>query len=153
MWRARCKQLTPSAKHTDILGTLLLAEDLFANTPKVKERRLITLSDMRQSTSDLDLETVSVVPDFRYVRPKIPPLPNFRGVTIYVMGVEEINRSTLYWLSLRKFWEDYCSATGAVLKPYTVLRETSILSCAATTQHNVPTLRWVVRSNQNIHSY
>jgi hypothetical protein len=123
-WQSRCKRLAPTAKYTDILGALFLAEEVFEQSPVGSERKLIVFSDMRQSSELLNLETVSVTPDFQSTNLRIPSmLANLKHVTVDIIGVEEANVSTGYWLALRKFWSEYFAAAGAGLETYAVLRE------------------------------
>jgi hypothetical protein len=122
-WQSRCKELQPTAKHTDILGALVLAEALFEQSPD-SQRRLVIFSDMRQSTDLLNLEIVSVIPDFQHSRQRIPSMPaNLTNVTVDVLGVEQADVSTAYWFALRKFWIDYFDFAGGKLETYAVLRE------------------------------
>jgi hypothetical protein len=123
-WQHRSARLEPRFPHTDILGALLLASQIFDEHHDGGTRELILFSDMRQSTSDLDLESPSVVPDFVRLQKQGKFLvTNLRGVVVYALGVDGAGKSTSYWHSLREFWVQYLRGAGADLACYSVLRE------------------------------
>jgi hypothetical protein len=53
-WLTRTKALAPSFRHTDILGALLLASQVFQAQPKGR-RVLVIFSDMRENAGNLNL--------------------------------------------------------------------------------------------------
>ncbi len=55
-WQKRIEQLQVGFSHTDILGALLLADQLFHERPIGWRNVLVIFSDMRQDTADLNLE-------------------------------------------------------------------------------------------------
>jgi hypothetical protein len=123
-WQHRSARLEPPFPRTDILGMLLLASQLFDEHRDTGPQELIIFSDMRQNTSDLELESPASVP-------RIPPknkdakitgvqLP---GVQVCILAADGLGRSVAYWQSLRQFWTRYFREAGAKLDCYSVLRE------------------------------
>jgi hypothetical protein len=105
-----------------ILGALELASQIFAEE-KAKRKELIVLSDMRQNTAALNLETPIVLPEFSAVRKRCAPIPDLGGVHVAVLGAGGEGRSTAYWSNLRAFWAEYFRQSGADLEAYSVLRQ------------------------------
>ena len=106
------------------LGMLLLASQIFDEHRDGGSRELILFSDMRQSTSELDLESPSVVPDFvRLQKQGKFVVASLRGVHVYALGVDGAGKSTSSWHSLREFWAEYFRNGGANLKSYSALPE------------------------------
>ena len=78
---------------------------------------------MWQRTTDLDLESPSMVPKFERVSTARRPLQvNLRNVEVHVFGADGSGRSMAYWQSLRDFWTDFFRARGSVLAEYSALR-------------------------------
>lgn len=121
-WKARAARLQPHFRHTEILGAIELASQIFAEE-KGRRKELILLSDMRQDTHKLDLEGASVVPAFSTVVSRCEPIANLRGVTVTVLGAGGSAHSTVYWRSLQSFWSEYFHYAGADLEFYSALRE------------------------------
>lgn len=121
-WHARRARLSSGFQHTDIFGALLLASDIFARDARSPRQVLILLSDMRESTSELDLESLDTIPPFPALAKNCGQLPIFRGVKTYVLGVDGAGRSMAYWESLRAFWRGYFQHAGAKLQSYSALR-------------------------------
>jgi hypothetical protein len=121
-WKARSEKLAPEFAHTDIIGALLLASDLFSQQPAVARKVLVLFSDMRQSTRELNLESPAVVPEFSRTKAKVT-VANMRDVQVFALGVDGFGKSTSYWESLRAFWDEYFRCSGADLQDYSPLRE------------------------------
>lgn len=124
-WRARAKTARRDFPHTDILGALLLASQLFAQSPPGNRRGLIIFSDMRQTTNDLNLEGHS---------PKNPATPvatlrsrgllaNLDGVEVSALGVDGAGKSIAQWNALKEFWSAYFNEAHSRLGSYAALRE------------------------------
>jgi hypothetical protein len=122
-WKQKAKQLDTHFRKTDILGMFHLADQIFAQQPNNSRKTLIIFSDMRQCTSELNLETRQVVPSFSLQDDRFEPLPDFHGVEVYALGADGAGKSSAYWQSLQLFWRSYLTATGATVPAYSVLRE------------------------------
>jgi len=122
-WKARSGRLDSHFHHTDILGALQLASQIFTQQSDAGRKTLVIFSDMRQSTTDLDLESPKVVPFFSSLVKRSGAFPELRDVQIYALGVDDAGKSMDYWQSLRSFWEQYSHNAGAGLRGYSVLRE------------------------------
>jgi len=113
----------PRFPRTDIFGALVLASDLLRETSGGR-KVLIIFSDMRNSSSGIDLEQPPIVPareELKHVEQQVLVAP-LSGVNVYVLGVDAEGKSVAYWQSLRNFWVEYFRKTGAVLGAYSALR-------------------------------
>jgi hypothetical protein len=127
LWKRRSAQLKPQARKTDILGMLALAEQVFSESPG-QRHILVILSDMRQHTRTLNLESDNLVRGFSATRKKTGLAPaRLQHVEVYAIGVDGAGKSQAYWESLKLFWTEYFENAGAALRNYSVLRELQIL--------------------------
>jgi hypothetical protein len=132
-WRRRSKDLRPQFPYTDIVGMLLVANQIFDRSPKASQKILILFSDMRHHTPDLDLESGRAVPGLAQLagRSKSIPRAMLQDVEVYALGVDGTGKSTSYWQSLKAFWREYFENAEAVLREYSVLRDMPKLAPAA----------------------
>jgi hypothetical protein len=122
-WQERSKSLQASSPHTDIVGALLVASELFRQTPK-GQNGLVIFSDMRQESRTLDLERPALVPASTLGRvEKGKMIADLKGVAVYVLGVDGAGKHLAHWQSLRDFWTAYFQKSGATLKAYSLLRD------------------------------
>jgi hypothetical protein len=123
-WRKRCVRLSPEFSHTDNFGALLVASELFKQTPQAR-KVLVILSDMRNETAAINLESPSVIAVNRFLAKaeKNRLLADLPGVEVYVLGVDSAGKTVSYWNSLRDFWTQYFRQVGARLQTYSILRE------------------------------
>jgi hypothetical protein len=120
-WRVRGSRLDPHFQQTDILGALRLAGEIFAQRPDAGRKMLVIFSDMRQSTRDLNLESLKTVPPF--VAGRFGALPDLRNVQVHILGVDGAGKSDFYWHTLKDFWAGYFHDSGADSRSYSPLRE------------------------------
>ena len=123
-WIARTRKLDPQFMHTDIFGALLLASQIFQNSPKGREV-LVIFSDMRENAGDLKLESLRPH-DVHFTVAKFAKgrmLPDLKAVEVYVLGADNAGKSMAYWTALHDFWSEYFHSAGATVKAYTVLRQ------------------------------
>lgn len=125
MWKRRSASLQPEFKYTDIMGALLIAGQFFDESPKTSRKILVIFSDMRHHTTDVDLESGALVPDFESARKqsRAMPVANLRGVEVYALGVDGAGKTVQHWQSLEVFWSQYFRSGGATLRSYSPLRE------------------------------
>jgi hypothetical protein len=100
----------------------MLAGQIFEETEGKKT--LVILSDMRNSTTDMDLESQPLVighssPSQR----NLPGQTQIRALQVYVLGVDGSGRSTSYWESLQEFWGKFFRSAGANLRMFSTLRD------------------------------
>jgi hypothetical protein len=122
-WKKRATRLDPRFHQTDIFGALQLVSQIFAQQSDAGRRTLIIFSDMRQSTPELNLESLRIVPSFPIVAKQCGTPPLLRDVQVHILGADGPGKSTAYWESLQSFWEEYFHNAGTVLQSYSVLRE------------------------------
>jgi len=123
-WQERALTLKPQFSHTDILGAMLVAAQVFAESPPGRRKVLVLFSDMRQSTRTLDLEhRNAVLPNDVDLLASIQLVPDLSGVEVIALGVDSDLLSVGQWQSLRRFWLEYFRRSGAVIKRYSVLRD------------------------------
>jgi hypothetical protein len=115
----------PRFPSTDILGALLLASQIFNQEPPSRERRvLVILSDMRNHTRDLNLDSLSDAHDDFFIgKASTVGHADLARVQVYVLGVDGAGKSTYYWQALERFWKGYFRRSGASLNSFSVLRE------------------------------
>ncbi len=113
---------------TDILGALLLADQLFHELPSGRRNVLVIFSDMRQDTNDLNLETPrTLAVESSLTRTEARGMSADLGnVEVFVFGVDNARKPVPYWKSLREFWLAYFRKAGARLSSYTVCSATAI---------------------------
>jgi hypothetical protein len=104
-WKARSSRLKPEYRHTDIIGALLVASQVFGQHSDASNKMLVIFSDMRHQTHDLEIESPLRVPSISRLR---------KESEIPVADLQE---------NLREFWDNYFQETGATLDEYSVLRE------------------------------
>jgi hypothetical protein len=122
-WRARSARLDSDFRHTDILGALRLAGQIFAQKSSVGVKALVIFSDMQQDTKELNLELSPTVPPHSPMTILKENEDELQNVSVFILGANSARRSTLYWQSLREFWENYFQSVKADLKDYSVLRD------------------------------
>jgi hypothetical protein len=123
-WKKRQPLIGPTAKQTDILGALLVAEQLFQNEPFAQRKVLIIFSDMRQATSVVNFDrfsSIAVDSALQTVR-KHDLVSQLTGVDVDVLGADAAGRDAAAWARLRGFWTAYFHESGASVRAYSVLR-------------------------------
>ena len=125
-WKRIEPSLGPEYDASDILGFFYLLEQKH----KPGTRTIAVLfSDMRNCTTELDLESMRVIPKSAIEKVYMPKL---KGIDVYVYGVHSlVNRKGLtkshkYWLSLKDFWSEFFKRSGAVLKAFSPMRDIEI---------------------------
>jgi hypothetical protein len=124
-WRQRTARLQPRAQHTDVLGALIVAAQIFQHTPRQGRRILVLYSDMRHATPGLNLESPQFIP----VKQTLAAtehrrlLADLKGVDVYALGVDGAKQEVTQWESLRQYWVAYFQKVGADLKGYSIIRE------------------------------
>lgn len=94
---------------TDLFATLFRVADL-VRSDRTRKSTLILVSDMLQSTHDLNMERA--VPDTTWVTDRLAKhlLPELTGVCVVALGVDI---STTRGERVRQFWRAYFRAAGA----------------------------------------
>ena len=127
VWQHRAAHLDPGFQETDIFGALHLASQIFSGQRDARRNVLVIFSDMRQSTPCLDLESAKVAPPSSIGANRCGEPALLINVQTYVLGADGVGKPLRYWQNLRTFWEAYFQNARAVLRTYTVLRDSSIL--------------------------
>jgi hypothetical protein len=131
VWQRRISKLQPTFKHTDLLGALLVANQLFDESPNPSRKILMVFSDMRNSTQELDLESLRSIPGLPVFEQRFKlPVAELRGVEVYAFGVDGGGKSIPYWQTLKGFWTEYFKRAGATLREYSVLRQVPKLAAS-----------------------
>jgi hypothetical protein len=123
-WQDRAQHISPAARQTDILGAVRLAAQLTDEMP-LKKKAFVIYSDMRQATSELNLEGNGAAnrgtskQEFRGQSPSL----NLTGVDVYALGVDASGANPAMWERLKQFWSKYFQTAGANLRSYLVLRD------------------------------
>jgi len=122
-WQRRREHLEFDFQRTDILGALVLAEQLFGQMPKGGRNVLVIFSDMRHNTPDLNLETTAeiAVQSALTKRERRSLVADLHSVEVSVLGVDDAGKPMRYWTQLRQFWLAYFAETRARVAQYSVL--------------------------------
>lgn len=124
-WKLRADRLNPDFRHTDILGALRLASQIFAQEPSVGSRTLVVFSDMRQNTTELDLESSQRITQSALTAGQCRTAVQLRNVNVFVLGSDDGDRTIFYWRTLRESWENFFQSLKADLREYSTLRRLS----------------------------
>ncbi|HUG39424.1 MAG TPA: hypothetical protein VMM12_03010 [Longimicrobiales bacterium] len=105
--------LVRSVPTTDLLTTLHIAAEHLHDAGD-REKELIILSDMLQSTRAFEFEGARRMPPEGWVAAQDQGrlLPSLRGACVVVVGADH---TTPHGQRVRRFWGDYFQATGARL--------------------------------------
>jgi hypothetical protein len=123
-WKVRSARLKPVFRYTDIIGTLVIASQVFEEQSETSRKILVIFSDMRHRTPDLDIESPATVACFSRTPKKTEVVvADLHGVQVHALGVDAAGASITYWQSLQGFWREYFRKTGANVKEYSALRE------------------------------
>jgi len=100
---------------TDLFHTLSRAAD-YAKAANGRRTTVVLLSDMLQSTSDVDFERPGGIPTAQWTDGLKAEgrLPDLRNVCVYVIGPDP---STRTGAKVRDFWRHWFEATGATFRP------------------------------------
>jgi hypothetical protein len=120
VWKQRSRNLQPRFSHTDIIGALFLASELFKQSPGSKNA-LVIFSDMRNSTPGVDLESPEAIPEDLLIKTR-RTVPNLKAVHTSILGVDGVGKSLAYCQSLQAFWSEYFTIAGADLQTFSALR-------------------------------
>ena len=123
-WRKRTGHLETAFRHTDILGSLLLSNQILEQS-RDKKKILVILSDMRQDTEELRLEqSVPAEPNAIIAALKRRQLiGNLQRTRIFALGVDNSGKDLGYRNRLREFWFAYFKSSGIQAEEYSTLRE------------------------------
>lgn len=124
-WTNRSAHLLPTFRHTDVVGSMLLARTLLGPQSSSDKRFLVLFSDMRQDTVELDLTRPSL-PSSSDILSKLQyngEIPDLLGVNVYVLGVDASGWTVTRWQHLRQFWCAYFVRSGARELEYSILRQ------------------------------
>ena len=122
-WRLKSSRLDAHFAHTDILGALRLAGQIFAQELNANKKSLVLFSDMRQNTPELDLESPRTVPALQSIVQRCEPLAQLRGVEVTILGADGAGHTAAYWQSLQQFWIEYFERAGTKFEAYSTLRD------------------------------
>lgn len=121
VWKARSATLTPRYRSTDVLGAVMLADQLYDQ--RAGRKVFAIYSDMRHHTKELDLESQASIPRFEQVsQGRDWTGVSLKGVEVHVLGADGTRTSVVYWDNLRRFWTEFFHSTGAAVKDYSSLR-------------------------------
>ena len=96
---------------TDLFRTLWRAAD-YAKSANGRRTTLVLLSDMLQSTSEVNMEVAGGVPANSWIEERKAEgrLPDLGGVCVFVVGADPSSRQGA---KVRGFWQKYFAAAGA----------------------------------------
>lgn len=100
---------------TDLFHTLYRAAD-YAKAANGRRTTVVLLSDMLQSTADVNMERAGGIPDDSWTDALRADqrLPDLHGVCVFVVGADPTSSTGAH---VRRFWQHYFAASGAVFQP------------------------------------
>ena len=103
-----------SIMSTDLLRTISRAAD-YAKSGAGRRTTLVLLSDMLQSTREVNMESGAIPGDAWFqARRREGRLPDLRSVCVFVIGGDPTTKTGA---RVRRFWEHYFVAAGATFPP------------------------------------
>ncbi len=121
--------LVRSVPTTDLLTTMHIAAEHLHDAGD-REKELIILSDMLQSTQRFEFEGAQRMPPDGWIPSQAEGemLPSLEGTCVVVVGADH---TTPEGQRVRRFWEDYFDATGARLDAgdYRLRAPTDVVDC------------------------
>lgn len=99
-----------SIRTTDLFATLYRAAD-YAKARPGDSTVVLLLSDMLQSTGEMDFERAGGIPSGSWIsaRQAEGRLPDLRGVCVFAVGADVVSRRGV---AAREFWRAYFAASG-----------------------------------------
>jgi hypothetical protein len=108
-WKSKSRSATRPYKASDIIGAVYHASLLLRG--KSSEKWLVILSDMRNSTRELDIENVPEIDREKSLSQLGAKglIPNLTGVNVAILGVHTTGKaiSPIYYQSLGNFWQGF----------------------------------------------
>jgi hypothetical protein len=121
-WLKITETLQPTYLQTDVIGALRMLAGFIgmSGTPM----RVFILSDLRQSSRELNFETVERIPVQKAMAglTRTGGVPALNGSDIFLLGVDPSNKTAAYMADLREFWTEFFSAAGAEVRVFSVMR-------------------------------
>jgi hypothetical protein len=119
-WKSKSRSSTRPYKASDVIGAIYHASLLLRG--KNSEKWLIILSDMRNSTKELDVENVSEIEREKSLSRLGAKglIPNLTGVNVAVLSVHTTGKaiSPIYYQSLENFWRGFFEKAHAEVVTY-----------------------------------
>lgn len=114
-------KLEPNTKSTDIFGALILSSILFGD--ECKKKKLIILSDLRNSIGINMEDMPQIMPGLMQVVEKKGIIADLKGVEVWALGVSTTKKTYQYWNSMKTFWVKYFEKSGASLFSFSIERK------------------------------
>jgi hypothetical protein len=119
-WKSKSRSSTRPYKASDIIGSICHASLLLRG--KSSEKWLVILSDMRNSTKELDIENVPEIDREKSLSQLSAKglIPNLNAVNVAVLGVHTTGKamSPIYYQSLENFWRGFFEKAHAEVVTY-----------------------------------
>ena len=122
-------ELVRSVPTTDLFTTLHIAAEHLRDAGD-REKELLILSDMLQSTSAFEFQGAQRMPPASWIAAQEEErlLPSLERACVVVIGADH---TTPEGQRVRRFWDEYFKATGAMLDDanYRLRAPTDVVSC------------------------
>jgi hypothetical protein len=119
-WKSKSRSAARPYKASDIIGAVYHASLLLRG--KSSEKWLVILSDMRNSTKELDIENMPEIDGEKSLNQLGAKglIPNLTGVHVAVLGVHTTGKtiSPIYYQSLENFWRGFFESAHAEVVAY-----------------------------------
>lgn len=123
-WAQTSKSLQPDFAHTDVFGALVLAGQIFDDSPGMK-KVLVILSDMRHEAFGVNLESPGMIDGAEMIKrvERSGLIAELEDAEVHITGAVAPGKLPAYWQSLRRFWRQYFDKAGAALSTFAVTRD------------------------------
>jgi hypothetical protein len=119
-WKSKSRSSARPYKASDIIGAVYHASLLLRG--KSSEKWLVILSDMRNSTKELDIENVPEIEREKSLSQLGAKglIPNLAGVNVAILSVHTTGKaiSPIYYQSLENFWRGFFEKAHAEVVAY-----------------------------------
>jgi hypothetical protein len=121
-WQAIAKDLKPVSLRTDILGALATIQ--YLGHFSTDSAQIFLFGDLQQSTVDLDLEHLEVIPVERSILAlkRRSAIRSLKGANVFALGVSPNGKSATYYDTLHAFWSTFFHESGADLRVFSIAR-------------------------------
>jgi hypothetical protein len=121
-WQGFAKDLKPTYGRTDVIGTLSIVSYLAGMVSH--DTYLFVFGDLQNSTHEIDLEHQTRIPVDRLINRlrETHAVPRLKDCNIFLLGIDPVGKSALYFRDLREFWFSFFREAGANVRRFSIDR-------------------------------
>lgn len=121
-WANLVRTLRPTYNRTDVVGALSVIP--YLSGVRTKDACIVVLSDLQNSTPELDLEHRDQIPVGRILRSlrQRKAIPRLDAASVFLLGVDPVGKNAAYFAALREFWFQFFREAGATVRTFSIDR-------------------------------